>query len=95
MFECGEHWGEWIICTHDCPAPFRVGDYIQMRSFIDGRFHRSCEDFIKDGDFPFWAQAVDCLRPGRDRIEIRIRRPRGMRILSEIIENLPVQVVHE
>lgn len=93
MAEHEEQWSDWIVCTRENPVPFQVGDYVTARAFIDGVFYMSAEAFVKDDDVPYYINAVLCCRPGLDWIEISIRRPRGMRSIQDILENLPPPVM--
>jgi hypothetical protein len=90
-----DEWGPWVALRLDRAFPFRAGDYVRIRTFVDNKPFRVAEGFITDALIPEYVRAVACCRPGVDSIEVSVRRPRGLKMLEDLIENLPVKVVHE
>ena len=92
-----EEWGPWI--EHDgkgCPC---VGEYAHL--IFDRKIIRMCAPGmikvsdnavmgIVDGDGPEWGEFS--FLPTCKVLRYRIRRPRGLTILQDLIENLPAPV---
>lgn len=90
-----DDWSPWVNLRPDRPFPFRVGDYVRIRTFIDCKPYMNAEGFVTEDVIPEYVRAVACLRPWLDRIEVSVRRPRGLKMLEDLLENLPVKVIHE
>lgn len=90
-----DDWGPWVALRPDRALPFRVGDYVRIRTFIENAPYRAAEGWITEAVIPEYRQAVACCRPGIDAIEVSVRRPRGLKMLKVLIANLPVKVVHK
>lgn len=93
--QIADEWGPWVVCHPGNAMPFRAGDHIRIRTVVGRAYYRDAEAFINDAVISQWAKTMTTLRPGLDWIEVSVRRPRGIRILTDILENLPVKVVHE
>lgn len=90
-----DDWTPWVTLSLDRAFPFRVGDYVRIRTFVDCAPFRHAEGWVTVGIIPAYVNAVSCCRPCLDRIEASVRRPRGLKMLEDLIESLPVKVVHE
>ena len=88
-----EEWGPWI--EHDgarIPTEFRVGDVVQLLSENNetGNLDLSPPKVVLPEDFVrynwFWGES------SHDVLRYRVRKPRALLDLIEMVENLPEQV---
>lgn len=93
--QANDDWTPWITLSLDREFPFRAGDYVRIRTFVDNKPYRNADGYITDALILDYVRALLCCRPGIDSIEASVRRPRGLKMLEDLIENLPVKVVHE
>jgi hypothetical protein len=93
--QIADEWGPWVVCHPGNALPFQAGDHVRIRTFINQAPYRSADGFIDAAVISQWVFTMTTLRPGLDWIEASVRRPRGMLILIDVLENLPVKVVHE
>lgn len=90
-----DEWGPWI--EHDAsPCPIAVGTWCEVIC----RFRSGREESLqgrlgpKSKACPSWIMP-DHLGPWNQVIRYRIRKPRGLTILQELIENLPTPTEKE
>lgn len=93
--QVNDDWSPWVTLSLDRAFPFRAGDYVRIRTFVDNKPFRTAEGWITDALILDYVRALMCCRAGVDWMDVSVRRPRGLKMLEDLIENLPVKVVHE
>ena len=90
-----EEWGSWYNHTGDCiPSNLRFGDVVQVHSECNetGKLEYGVAVMDEAAFAPhnwFWGQST------HDTLRYRIRKPRALRELQAMIENLPAPKVRE
>ena len=90
-----EEWGPWI--EHDgkgCPC---VGQVVQVATVVNLLGEEKTHPAMTAMGGPSWHWAKTCLPPNvwQHIIRYRIRRPKGMAILENLIADLPAPVAPE
>lgn len=83
-----DEWGPWI--EHDgkeCPVSNGVFVHVIYRAGIDVMAHVSANGRVVDANPWIWKWCP------ADIIRYRIRKPRGLIILQQLVENLPNELV--